>query len=90
MHRDNFEGVDNRTIINFFQKIFYNQVQCLLFHFYINSIALVLHFCFIVCWLPACALTLLVSVRKNIRPVKTRNPAIAEGPRDAGVPVEIW
>jgi len=20
----------------------------------------------------------------------TRNPAIAEGPRDAGVPVEIW
>jgi len=21
---------------------------------------------------------------------KTRNPAIAEGPRDAGVPVEIW
>jgi len=22
--------------------------------------------------------------------VKTRSPAIAEGPRDAGVPVEIW
>jgi len=22
--------------------------------------------------------------------VVTRNPAIAEGPRDAGVPVEIW
>jgi len=22
--------------------------------------------------------------------VTTRNPAIAEGPRDAGVPVEIW
>ena len=21
---------------------------------------------------------------------KTRSPAIAEGPRDAGVPVEIW
>jgi len=21
---------------------------------------------------------------------QTRNPAIAEGPRDAGVPVEIW
>jgi len=21
---------------------------------------------------------------------RTRNPAIAEGPRDAGVPVEIW
>jgi len=23
-------------------------------------------------------------------PCQTRNPAIAEGPRDAGVPVEIW
>jgi len=23
-------------------------------------------------------------------PEYTRNPAIAEGPRDAGVPVEIW
>jgi len=23
-------------------------------------------------------------------PNVTRNPAIAEGPRDAGVPVEIW
>ena len=23
-------------------------------------------------------------------PKRTRNPAIAEGPRDAGVPVEIW
>jgi len=22
--------------------------------------------------------------------ITTRNPAIAEGPRDAGVPVEIW
>jgi len=22
--------------------------------------------------------------------ILTRNPAIAEGPRDAGVPVEIW
>ena len=22
--------------------------------------------------------------------IRTRNPAIAEGPRDAGVPVEIW
>ena len=44
MHRDNFEGADKRTIINF-----YNQVQCLLFHFYINSIALVLRFRFIVC-----------------------------------------
>jgi len=22
--------------------------------------------------------------------LKTRSPAIAEGPRDAGVPVEIW
>jgi len=22
--------------------------------------------------------------------LNTRNPAIAEGPRDAGVPVEIW
>jgi len=22
--------------------------------------------------------------------IVTRNPAIAEGPRDAGVPVEIW
>ena len=22
--------------------------------------------------------------------ISTRNPAIAEGPRDAGVPVEIW
>jgi len=27
-------------------------------------------------------------VRQN--PIQTRNPAIAEGPRDAGVPVEIW
>jgi len=25
-----------------------------------------------------------------LRTVYTRNPAIAEGPRDAGVPVEIW
>ena len=24
------------------------------------------------------------------KPKSTRNPAIAEGPRDAGVPVEIW
>ena len=26
----------------------------------------------------------------GLRIVNTRNPAIAEGPRDAGVPVEIW
>jgi len=24
------------------------------------------------------------------KPKRTRSPAIAEGPRDAGVPVEIW
>jgi len=27
---------------------------------------------------------------KLIPAIKTRSPAIAEGPRDAGVPVEIW
>ena len=26
----------------------------------------------------------------NLALIDTRNPAIAEGPRDAGVPVEIW
>jgi len=29
--------------------------------------------------------------QRNMSPEKnTRSPAIAEGPRDAGVPVEIW
>jgi len=26
----------------------------------------------------------------NLNECTTRSPAIAEGPRDAGVPVEIW
>ena len=28
--------------------------------------------------------------RWRMTAILTRNPAIAEGPRDAGVPVEIW
>jgi len=31
-----------------------------------------------------------IDEKKRSSKNKTRNPAIAEGPRDAGVPVEIW
>ena len=48
-------------------------------------------------WRHDCGAFTLQEVAKDIRDVKmllrpksTRNPAIAEGPRDAGVPVEIW
>jgi len=33
---------------------------------------------------------LLLTNPRDTLPHGTRNPAIAEGPRDAGVPVEIW
>ena len=39
-----------------------------------------------------CINKLVSKIRKSISVFlhKTRSPAIAEGPRDAGVPVEIW
>jgi len=41
----------------------------------------------------ACFIAVKIAPPVCVKPwfhVKTRNPAIAEGPRDAGVPVEIW
>ena len=37
-----------------------------------------------------CTLNCAMNFVINIISSKTRSPAIAEGPRDAGVPVEIW
>jgi len=34
--------------------------------------------------------TTAITVRLLLQHTETRSPAIAEGPRDAGVPVEIW